>query len=36
MENVSDMSRRLSIVKIKHVWGLLVFSFMESTILTVM
>ena len=33
MQNVSDMSRRLSIV---YVCGLLVFSFMESTILTVM
>ena len=32
MQNISDMSRRLSIV---YVWSLLAFSFMESSILTV-
>ena len=32
MQNVSDMSRRLSIV---YIWSLLVFSFMESSILTI-
>ena len=32
MQNISDMFRRLSIV---YVWSLLVFSFMESSILTI-
>ena len=32
MQNIWDMSRRLSIV---YVWSLLVFSFMESLILTI-
>ena len=32
MQNISDMSRRLSIV---YVWSLLVFSFIESSVLTI-